>query len=65
MPRADQADIICIACSRTLGAVERRDNRLALVRTERPILLRLVSGRPVCVHCGGRGFVERALPMAL
>lgn len=64
MQKHEKADIICIACGRVLGEVERRANRLALVQGERPVMLRVVEGRLFCTRCGGRGFVEHRMLVA-
>lgn len=59
--KRDQAEIICMNCGRTLGEVERRQGRFHLVQSERPVLLRVIEGRMMCRHCGGRGFIEGRL----
>jgi hypothetical protein len=61
MSKNERADIICIACGRVLGEVERKEDHLTLVQNERPVLLRVEEGRLFCTRCGGRGFVEHRL----
>lgn len=61
MQRRERADIICIACGRVLGEIECKENRLALVQSERPAMVRVVDGQLFCTRCGGRGFVEYRL----
>jgi hypothetical protein len=64
MQKKERADIICIACGRVLGEVERREQGLALIQSERPAMLRVVEGRLFCIRCGGRGFVEHRMLVA-
>lgn len=61
MINKERAEIICLACGRVLGEVERRENQLRLVKSDRPVMMKMVEGRVFCCRCGGRGFIEHRM----